>query len=415
MKNDTLIRADLDGEVRIRNLRAKGVGVPCPPQVPDKNEESRTLPRQFYNVEQVSLLKGGDLIVQSWLGDNMIVKRDAREERGQFNERSTARVNQAGQVLWEIITSNLTRSRPAIGEKEVFFITESDFNTGREKNDPILIKYSLQDGSIVPDSELVGPEQDGHPTNQSFDALFLTNNEKFAVWNDGHGLISIISLNNRKRAYGFRIHDTAVISKSFISEGLWVIHGCLQDAAPDVDLDSSSSMGVTSYFIPWKENTTGFHVQPIIFPSMLQSQDGEEWLFDADSAVFLHKALAARPTPPTVTLGALSRLTLATTHQIPSTVPGHIQFMMKSTPVEISLPKSTGQPGQRKPVDIILPKPYWSSDRRSPLNVERPRYSHLRLDEGTWQGGSLRVINNYVLLYFPFQKLLYIIDFWPSW
>lgn len=401
LKNDTLLWSNSDGEVHFRILRANIVGVQGSARVIDENLDLRRLPSRFRSIEQVSLLNGGDLIVQSFVEkDNIREQRDSSVVR----DRSTARVNQAGRVLWEIITCARTWSKPVIGKNEVFFIEEGPFNEQRlNYDDPILVKYSLQDGSIVPGFEPVGSEQRGKKIDLLGEGLILTNNEKFAVWTDIDGIISIITVSNRKRLTWFLRPATAVVSKSSIDESLWVIHRSMQDAPTNL-LDDPPFINTCSYLLSWKENITGLRIQPIIFPSMLQSCDKDEWVFDADSAVLLHKTYAFQPKreetaelapqEPIEDRPPLGRLRLATTHQVPSIVPRRLQFETKTAPVEISLPTSTGQ---RQPLDVEISVKWegfmWNEPWRS----------------------SLRMAETYLIYHSHDEDELLLIDFWPNW
>lgn len=419
MKNDILLWSNPDGEISFRTLRADRVGVQGSAQVTHEKLDLRRLPIPSSYVEQVSLLEDGDLIVQSFIRHD---RRRIRPIEGQQNPadiRIIARFDKAGQILWEITTYPQTWSKPAIGKKELFFIMK-EFGDPLLSfdGDPKLIKYSLQDGLIVPDFEPIGQESHCMEINRWAATFFLTNNEKFAVWTDTNDIISIISVSNGEcvrrllKGYGF------VVSKSFIDESLWVIDLSLQDAEPDVLQDPIEPR--FSYFVPLKENTFGLNIQPIEFPSMLGTYSrGALWVFDANSAVLFRTAIDSRPEYPfkwqvqhlreenvdSVPMEPVedrkipaSRVVLAATHQLPSNIPGHIRIETKAALVEVSLPASSGQLGQRRPLDVDVPP-----ECEYPL-MWSPKHE-----------GCFRMAENYLLYHFSDQEVLFLIDFWPSW
>lgn len=401
LKDDTLLWSNSDGRVHFRTLKANGVDSQGSAPVIDKHLDLRRLPIRFFYVERASLLRGGDLIVQSLDQDENIGEH--RNSSG-VHDRITARINQAGQVLWEIVTCGRTWSKPAIGKNEIFFIAEGAFNRDRLNYDePTLIKYSLQDGLNVPGFGPVRSERRRKKVNLSADALFLTSNEKFAVWTDTDGIVSIIPVSDRKRQSWFWRPSTAVVSKSSIDESLWVINRSLQDAPTDL-LTGPPFVNTTSYFITWKENRAGFMIQPIIFPSILQSWDKTMWVFDADSAILLHQSYIQPERNETAELAPeepiedrpppLGRLRLAITHRIPPTIPRMIHLETKTAPIEISLPDSFGQ---RNPLDVQI------QVRREGFMWAEPRKSFLRM------------VESYLIYHSQDEQDLLLIDFWPSW
>ena len=405
-----------DGEVSFRTLRA---GVQGSAQVTHEKMDLRRLSIPFSYVEQVSLLEGGDLIVQSYVRHDRRRIRHIEEQRNPSDIRSIARINKVGYILWEITTYPQTWSKPAIGTKELFFIMKDfpydslSFDHGLK-----LIKYSLQDGLVVPGFEPIGQERHCREINRSAEALFLTNKENFAVWTDTNDTISIISVSNGKcRRHIWKNYGIG-ISQRFIDESLWVIDCCLQDAEPDVLEDPIESS--SSYFVPLKENTTDFHIKPIEFPHMLETHSrGASWVFDVNSAVCLRRVIAPRPEYPfkwqlqhlreenvdSVPMEPVedrtvqpSRVIFAATHQVPSIYERHIRIKTKTAPVEMSLPASTGQLGQRRPLDVD-----------GPLECEHPSLWSAKHE------GCFHMIQNYLLLYVPDDEVLFLIDFWPSW
>ena len=403
------------------NMRANGVAVQISIQVTEERIDLRPLPIPFCCVDQVSLVKGGDLIVRSFVRDDKRRKRHVRGQHIRNGVRSNARINMAGQVLWEITSCPRTWSMPAIGSKEIFFIMEGPayYNIATCcTSEPKLIKYSLQDGSVVPGFEPVRQEAGCKEMNLLPDALFLTNQEKFAVWTDIDDIVSIISTSNRDCLYQFHKDATAVVSKSVIDESLWVIDYRLEDAAPNaLEFDwvtDHTHMAECSFFLPWKETTTGFHIKPIEFPSMLQSY-WTKWRFDADSAALLRMTIASSPGLPSnwrpqrlgpegaeeevsipvpdVT-GPFGKVLLAATHKLPADTPGHLQFETKNPPATVSLPTSAGK---RIPLDVDI-RFQW----RDCTWVEK--------DEGYF-----RMAENYLLFHFSDEQVLLLMDFWPSW
>lgn len=366
LKNDTVVWNNTDGEVSFRTLRADRAGVQVSSQVADEKIDLSRILLNFCFVEKVSLLKGGDLIVESFVRPELRrgTQRGRRNNSGDYN---TARVSKTGQVLWEIVNDPHDWSRPAIGQTEVFFIVDgSSLHSARAGvfTKPLLIKYSLQDGSVVP-----GFERDtrdaGTKINRSPDALFLTNHEKFAIWTADDDLISIISTTNREQIYQFHKKSSASLSKSLIDESLWVIDNRLKDAS-STELEWVGQRDPLysrdcSYFLSWKETTTDFDtIQPIQFPEMVSSP-GFKWVFHADSAVFTGLRIVHWRKPPFIGRFPSKRVeepqskviepvqnkkrhfgsvVIAATHQIHSMIPGHIEFEIERGPVAVSLPTS---------------------------------------------------------------------------
>lgn len=424
LKNDTVVWSNSDGEVSFRTLKVDSAGVQDSAQVNDEKLDLRRVPIPFFYVEQVWQLKGGDLIVQSFVRHDRRRPRRIKGQRNPSGVRSIARVNKAGQVLWEITTCPRTWSKPAIGEKELFFIMESPIHYTvwqRNNSDPKLIKYSLQDGLVVPGFGPVRQEHRFKQMNLSANALFLTSDERFAIWTDVDDIVSIISVSNRENVCQFLKNPAATVYKSLNNKSLWVVNQRLQDAATDLGEDDWISnhprMAECSYFLSWKDIMTDFHVQLIRFPAMLR-YSSTKWVFETDSAALLRKAIASRPEYPfnrrprhlqegtaeslpkgtvedrTVPLG---RVIIAATHQLPSDSPEHIQLETKTAPVEVSLPTSGGQPGQRRPleVDVLF-------EWKGSMWADK--------DEGYF-----RMAEKYLLFHLPNEEVLFLIDFWPSW
>lgn len=424
LKNHTLLWANTGGNVSIRALRTAGVGISphAPAYVADEVINLRQFPIDFYYISRVWLLEEGELVVQLVVSaDPATVDRDLPEPVGLLR---ILRVNKTGSVLWEIACRPEWWSKPAIGETGVYFVTE-----GLVDRTPKLIKFSIQTGLALSDQVSNREERGGFKeTNQAPDALVLTSHERFAVWRDVDSVITFFSTSSREIIFLCTTKQNNQILTSIADDGIWSINPKLLSSSLTFDLllahgtagEVENFFMEGSYFASCKGSSTDFILKPIQFPWTLR-QEGSKWAFDGDSGAFFMTAYTLLsevmrwedPHPVRPPFGLLfgarapirqadvyidpfAKVMIATAHRPPPSIPEHIHFEYEEDPVEVSLPPSRQQPGQRRPLEVEI---------------------QFEWGEGwkTKEGDYFRMVENYLIHHSPEGNLLHLIDFWPTW
>lgn len=403
LKNHTLLWGDTSGDVFIRTLRTAGISPHAPVYVADEVINLRQFPISFSNISRVWLLEGGELIVQLGLRADHEVPADIGRAR-------LLRINKTGSVLWEIACRAGWWSMAAIGQTGVYFVTENGVH-----GTPKLIEFSIQNGLALSDYASNGEEGGFKKTNQAPDALILASHEKFAVWRDVDSLITVFSTSSREIMFQCVSQPENQIVTSVFDPGIWSIHPYMQLPPPTLDLTSADVTDPEvqdfllegSYFASCKESSTDCMLKPIHFPWEVQRED-LEWAFDGDSGILFMAApnllpmriVEERPQlwPPSIFeyTDPFAKVMIAAVHRLPPLIPNHIHFKYKWGPVEVSLPPSRQQPGQRRPLEIEVQFDW--SDRWF-----------------TKRGDCFRMVENYLIHHSHEGSMLHIIDFWPTW
>ncbi len=404
LEDHNLVWSNLAGDIFIRSLRTAGVSV-CPPdEVADEVVHFRHFPSSSRShVQRVRQLGNGDLIVQ-------LAEKTDRNWDDDVLTNSILRVSKTGSILWEI--TNTRWGNPAIGMKEIYFIEEFLSTT------PKVIKFSLQDGSMLSDSS--SSMREDHSSKKYFETdressrLMLTKHEKFAVWENSNDVTRIISISSGEVVFSYMKHNALMWIKH--DDRQLITSHAFKNAWPSAHLNQtlSANLDELSAFITWNEDSHEFQLKWVEYIDLRRPQHFD-WTLNDPSAVFFRTVYTTLPemvTQPfdlyrasreksilftdsfTHVMIATARLLYYETDVIIET--SHYDF--EEEPVTITLPVPEGQPNQRRLLEMTV-QFIWD-----------PVFGWRGKD-----GDVLQMMDKYLVFHSGSDQALVVIDFWPSW
>ena len=405
VKNHRLICSDRVGNVRIRTLRNDGSS-----ENVEREIDLRQSSVHFFTILRVWVLEAGDVIFRS------VAKKIGRPglrhpgRPGRIDQCSTARFSAAGNTVWDIRHGLLEEwSEPAVGETGVFFVIEGPKSFPRgscASSAPTLIKFSIQDGSLL--SHPAPPPWDWRRDipDKCSDGLILGVQEKFLVYTDIHHLATIFSTSSGNRLFTFHTFITDLIYPSILDDGFWIMDSALVDPLPSDHqmfycANGHARLVNCTYFLPFREVTTELQFQPVHFPWATPPQV-PNLTFDCDYSVELGSVRDSpdHQLPGQGLMECTVKVRIGTACWSPSPFPGHIKFRSANNISRVSLPP--------------LPSVTTESRGRIPLIV-KVQFSP---DENRWTRSEMTYLcmaESYLIHVSRGEEAITLIDFWPRW